>query len=328
MADDDGEKEQPIVIKKINKGGHGHHGGAWKVAYADFVTAMMAFFLLMWLLNATTEEQKTGIADYFAPSTDPMSPRVSVTTSGAEGVLQGLAVAVDGAMVTTTQPLVNTPEELTNVDLETINSEGFEEAEQQAQIEEQELFDSVEAEIQQALQSDPELAELSPNLVIDETPEGLRIQIVDQEGQSMFPSGSSRMYEKMQKLLNKLAGIISKAPNEISVRGHTDSIPYKGRGGKTNWELSAERANSSRKVLLDSGLQPKKIHDVVGKADTDHLFPNEPNSPRNRRISIILLKDAIVDAKRAPTRGGTRDSRDYLKKLQTPTRSNSIIDFE
>lgn len=312
MADEDSnKKEQPIIIKKIKKGGHGHHGGAWKVAYADFVTAMMAFFLLMWLLNATTEEQKTGIADYFSPSTDPLAPRVSVTLSGAESLLAGQSVAREGAMVTDLMPLVNTPE-LTNVDV-------------QNEAAEQESFNEVEAELKQAMQDDPELADLAPNLIVDEAPEGLRIQIVDQEGQSMFPSGSARMYPRMRKLLERVAKIIEKADNQISVRGHTDSVPYRGRDGYSNWELSADRANSSRKVLLSSGLAPKRLDDVVGKADTEHLFPDDPRSAKNRRISIILIKDSITEAKKG---GDGSKGRTYLDQLRSRPRSNTIFNIE
>ncbi|HCK32739.1 MAG: motility protein MotB [Micavibrio sp.] len=326
MADkDEDKKEQPIIIKKINKGGGGHHGGAWKVAYADFVTAMMAFFLLMWLINVTTEEQKTGIADYFNPSTDPVAPRVSMSMSGADSVLSGQTIAPDGAMVTTNQPLVNTPEELQHVEIENIYSRVGNNEPTQAEIEEQETFDDIKEAIEQAVQNDPDLSELSKNLVIDETPEGLRIQIIDQEGKSMFPSGSAKMYPRMQQLLERVGKIISKADNEISIRGHTDSVPYNGRGGYTNWELSADRANATRKVLLNSGYSPRKLDEVVGKADTEHLFPEDPNGPRNRRISIILIKEAITKAKK----GEGADSRsDYLRSLGAPRRSNSIINFD
>lgn len=318
MANKEEDVKQPIIIKKVNISGGGHHGGAWKVAYADFVTAMMAFFLLMWLLNATTEEQRTGIADYFNPSTDPMSPRVSVSLSGAESILAGTTVAPDGAMTSTTQPLVNTPD-LTNVNIDANTDSAAQEAEQEA-------FDAVAEEIKQAIQEDPAMADLTNNLLIDETPEGLRIQIVDQEGKSMFPSGSARMFAKMQELLAKLAPIIKDAPNQLSIRGHTDSIPYRGRDGYSNWELSADRANSTRKVLLEAGYPKEKLDDVVGKADTDPKEPENPSAASNRRISLILIKEAITKAKKDAESG--KGTADYLRAYKTPQRQNTIIEFK
>lgn len=332
MADEeDSKKLQPIIVKKIIKGGGGHHGGAWKVAYADFVTAMMAFFLLMWLLNATTEEQKEGISDYFAPSKSVTDLNVSQSVSGADALLAGQSIAIDGAMVTTVQPLINTPEDVTKLELDTTGNpkeDSLEALRIRAEAEEQANFDEIENEIKQALQEDPELTNLAKNLIIDETPEGLRIQIIDQEGQSMFPSGSAQMFPRMKDLLQKLASIIKKKPNELSIRGHTDSIPYNGRGGYSNWELSADRANASRRVLEDAGFPGKQIADVVGRADTDHLFPEKPKSEQNRRISIILIKDEITKARDAAQGKGV-GGEDYMRQpMKNKQRSNSIIDFK
>lgn len=284
---------QPIIIKKIKKGG-GHHGGAWKVAYADFVTAMMAFFLLLWLLNVTTDEQKAGIADFFDPN-----PRVSQSVSGAGGLLGGLSVSPDGAQINDKAP-VAPPDSQLQATLQgnertltqaEINQQQLEEAQRK---QEEAEFEKAEAAIREAIESSPDLAELSKNLMIDMTPEGLRIQIIDQEGNSMFPSGSAQMYEKTKALMKKVAGAIKDMPNQISVRGHTDSLPFKGGNGDTNWELSTDRANASRRVLLESGLSEKRLNNVLGKADTDHLLPEKPNDARNRRISIILLHNALT----------------------------------
>lgn len=292
MADKGADGKAPvIVIKKIKKGGHGHHGGAWKVAYADFVTAMMAFFLLMWLLNATTKEQKEGIAEYF----DPTPTIVSSSQSGAGGVMGGLTVSPEGARMADKQPVApsNQPptqsaksaKELTDEQLET-----------ETKKRENRSFDQVKREIEQAI-ANSDLKDLAKNLKIDMTPEGLRIQIVDQDGASMFPSGSAKPFAKTEKLLATVADIIRDTPNDISIRGHTDGAPYSEGADYTNWELSSDRAHSSRRVLLSNGINPEKISNVVGKADTDHYIKNNPMDAQNRRISIVLLRKSLTAEK-------------------------------
>lgn len=323
MADE--EEKQPIIVKKIKKSADGHHGGAWKVAYADFVTAMMAFFLLMWLINATTQEQKTAISSYF----DPTAAIVSDSVSGAGGLLMGQAVTAEGAMVSNMQELVNTPEQLRNVEVPIDRGTGGQDeiaVDQEALEEErreQERFDQVEEELRQAIQETPELQELAQNLMIDQTPEGLRIQIVDQEGQAMFPSGSARMFRRMETLLTRLSGIIAKQPNKVSIRGHTDSVPFRRRDGYGNWELSTDRAHASRDVLVSGELPEQRVYDVVGKADRDPLLPEDPENARNRRISVILLKDSVVRQREQMSRASTTP-----RSLAPPRRSNSIIEFD
>jgi chemotaxis protein MotB len=296
-----------IIVKKVKKGGHeAHHGGAWKVAYADFVTAMMAFFLLLWLLNATTEEQRRGISDYFAPAS------VSHSQSGAGGLLGGRAISVPGAQVTgTSTPSVDVP--LTPGEGESAADErgaerggmvksdkktGEEEAAAAragAQAEE-ERFADAERELKEAIQKSPELKGLEENLLIDKTPEGLRVQVVDQEGKPMFALGSAKPLERTVLLLAKISEVIQKLPNRISVTGHTDAIPYKGSAkGYSNWELSSERALSTRRSLVDSGLAQDRLAMVVGRASEEPLVAEDPNSPRNRRIAIVLLRDAQAD---------------------------------
>lgn len=298
----EGKVEQPIIVKRIKKGG-GHHGGAWKVAYADFVTAMMAFFLLLWLLNVTTEEQKNAISNYF----DPTHPKVSKSESGAGGVLGGLTVAPEGAMVSTVQPIAAPPNSASALNnrkaeedhkLNPQKSEAettLEKAKKKLKEEETKRFKEAEAALKKAIEANPELREMKENLVIDMTPEGLRIQIVDQDGKPMFPSGSAQMFEKTKNLLKQVGDVVSKQPNELSIRGHTDSVPYGSDASYTNWELSADRANASRRVLLESAIPAKRINNVVGKADTEHLDTKNPQSARNRRISIILLKEELTD---------------------------------
>tara|TARA_R110000868_G_scaffold29889_6_gene111027 strand:- start:43046 stop:44065 length:1020 start_codon:yes stop_codon:yes gene_type:complete len=301
----------PIIIKKVKKGGHGHHGGAWKVAYADFVTAMMAFFLLLWLLNATTEEQKNGISEYFSPST------VSNTTGGAGGLLGGLAVSSPGAMTSrTAQPSVSLELKPTSgaQDGEALEEGGGaiedaapdkdanlseEELEEKLAEREAERFEKAEAEIKQAIQETPDLKDLQKHILIDQTPEGLRIQIVDREGKPMFASGSSRMQKQTQQLLAKITQVVQKLPNKISLSGHTDATPFRGsRKGYGNWELSSNRALASRRVMVENGLKPDKISHVTGKEATEPMIKEDPKDARNRRIAIVVLREAGKNAKK------------------------------
>lgn len=305
MAADKDDSKRPIyVIKKIKKGG-GHHGGAWKVAYADFVTAMMAFFLLLWLLNVTTEEQKLGISDFFDPT-----PQISQSVSGAGGMLGGVSMSTEGVKSTDLKDTLPNPTvqkqstapQVGEPDLEKVAKEKLE---QEVAAREEAEFKKVKAEIEQALNENPELKELSKNVVVDMTTEGLRIQIVDQEGTAMFASGSSQMYDKTRKLMEMVAGVIKTMPNQVSVRGHTDGVPYRGADPDyTNWELSSDRANASRVALMQGGLKQNKIANVVGKADTDHFVTDKPLDPRNRRISIILLHDKQTKTAGANTSSG------------------------
>lgn len=287
------EKLQPIIIKRIKKAG-AHHGGAWKVAYADFVTAMMAFFLLLWLLNVTTDEERNAISNYF----DPTHPKVSEATSGAGGILGGLSMTPKGAMATTVQnitlPQNTRPTSATHTPM-TAAEKAVEKAKEDLRKKEDEKFKEAQEKLKKAVEEDPELAKLAKNLLVDMTPEGLRIQIVDQDGESMFASGSAQMYEKTRTLMSKVAQIIVSLPNEVSVRGHTDSVPYPAGAQYTNWELSADRANATRRVLLENNMPKERLNDIVGKADTEHLFPSNPADARNRRISIVLLKEELTN---------------------------------
>ena len=291
MADD------AIVIKKIKKGGdHGHHGGAWKVAYADFVTAMMAFFLLMWLINTTSPEQKRGIADYFAPAS------VSRSTSGSGGILDGAsfgesggksggAVAVVVKMTPDSQKAKSEEDQTSSEPVETRPSaQDIEEAER-AEAEQKEL-ESAELSLRQAMQDMPDLAELSKHILIDITPEGLRLQLIDQEGRPMFAAGSAEPTDRLKRLLQEVAKVVLRLPNRITISGHTDSGQFEGPNGYTNWELSSDRANSSRKLLMQHGVVPDRIYQVAGKAGSEPLLPEDPYASANRRITIVLLREA------------------------------------
>ncbi|WP_029006745.1 flagellar motor protein MotB [Azospirillum halopraeferens] len=356
--------EQPIIIKK-KKGGHGgHHGGAWKVAYADFVTAMMAFFLLLWLLNVTTSDQRKGIADYFAPMS------VSRETSGSGGLLGGQTITVPGAQISPSSPIssdaptsgppgyqtneVEDADEASEVTTsggpasgggdaatgdtgaaagQRPNETRFEHQQRLEQMASQlgipgqkpgerladfaervneaadvlniarneaRQFQEAATEIRQAIQSIPELEPLAQNLMIDQTPDGLRIQIVDQDRVSMFPGGSSQMFPQTRQLVGQLAGVLAKLPNNLSISGHTDGVPFAAGAGRDNWDLSAERANATRRALIAGGIPESRIRDVVGRADRDLLVPDQPASPRNRRISIVLLRETQARADGAP----------------------------
>ena len=301
-----------IVIKKVKKGGHGgHHGGAWKVAYADFVTAMMAFFLLLWLLNATSEEQKLGVSNYFDPTAISRNSR-----SGSGGVLGGTSITVPGALKSASSPpMISIPQvarpqaenteslEADSDDPENIESRfgsdenlqgliSAEKLEELLEMRESAQFASAEKKLRKAIEesNDPELKEVADSLQIDYSQEGLRIQLLDQEKVALFPLGSAEMLPQTRKLIAKVAEIISKLPNKIKISGHTDSRPFPPGALYTNWELSADRALSSRRELVADGIPADRIAQVVGMADTDPIEPNDPSSPSNRRISIVLLK--------------------------------------
>ncbi len=283
--------QPPIVIKKIKKSAAGHHGGAWKIAYADFVTAMMAFFLLLWLLNSVTQEQLEGIADYFAPTV------TSVSQSGSGQILGGTTVAVDGALEdTVSRPSVtmDLPPPKAGSGGEALQDEPVEaemDAEEVKAKAEQDQFDKAEQELKEALETLPEFQQLAESLMVENTPEGLRIQVVDQDGLSMFPSGSAVMYEHTERVLGLVTEIIMKMPQNIAISGHTDSVPFGGGGQDyTNWELSTDRANSARRGLLNMGVPEERISRVVGKAATVPLLPDDPANARNRRLSIVLLR--------------------------------------
>ena len=294
--------DRPIIIKKVVKGGGGgHHGGAWKVAYADFVTAMMAFFLLMWLINTTTPEQKQGIADYFAPASVSQSTSGSGrpfggTTPGQDGV-QGNG---DASMVRRLAPTVPQDSEESEQATPASTSETIEEPEvtqsavaQAQQRREDAMFQSAAMSLRQAMQSMPELAELSNHVIMDITPEGLRMQLIDQEGRPMFQPGAIEPNPRAVALLNAIAAIAQRLPNRLSISGHTDSGPS-GSGTYTNWNLSADRANAARAVMQETGIGDDRIYEVRGKAGSEPLYPDDPYMPGNRRISIVLLREAPI----------------------------------
>ncbi len=277
--------DAPILIKKIKKvSGGGHHGGAWKVAYADFVTAMMAFFLLMWLINTTSPEQKKGIADYFAPAS------VSPTQSGSGGILGGTSLGDEGAKADgSTRPQAENPE--VKADPATAKDAAAQAAREAQKRREDDQFQSAAESLRQAMQSMPELAELSKQLLVDQTPEGLRIQLIDQEGRSMFEPGSAKPNDRARLLLRAVSKVIAQLHNRVTIAGHTSA----GLGGAgDDWALSAARADAARAVVQEAGVNPDRIYQVSGKANADPLYPDDPTLPGNRRIAIVLLREAPV----------------------------------
>jgi len=347
------KSDKPIIIirrEEVVEGGH--HGGAWKVAYADFVTAMMAFFLLMWLLNATTEEQRKGLADYFSPNNV-----MARTTSGFGAPFGGHTPNIDGSLASDRgavqvvlappHPNIDTDEDEGDVPAQTAPSRvagsaliptardggtaaalratpspdtdpladpvpaglpdltGKADSKQQADTQrrdaqlanqasraaaEREQLERAAQQIQDAVRNDPALASIAKQLQVDLTPEGLRIQIVDEDKQPMFASGSAALNDRARALLAKVAPVLLHLPEGISIAGHTDAQPYRG-GDRSNWDLSADRANATRRLLTDAGLPEARIHAVAGHADREPLLPGDPLAAANRRIAILVLRD-------------------------------------
>ncbi len=363
-------KRGTIVIRKEEVVEGGHHGGAWKVAYADFVTAMMAFFLLMWLLNATTEDQRKGLADYFSPTTaisrnfsgngrpfgghTPFDQGQLASDRGAVQVLVGKAEVVqdpqDDDSDTPAKPRNYRKDSREHPDQEEEPPAGVrpgadaapsavagtsqqspgpglageraaalpaamsrdaqhpareqregqqqrdaqdqrEQDEREQERQEKRAFAQAAQQIRDAVRNDPNLAEIARQLAIDTTPEGLRIQILDEDRTPMFAMGSAAPNERARLLLQKVTPILARLPESISIAGHTDATPYHG-GDRSNWELSVERANATRRLLLEAGLPEPRIRTVTGNADRDPLLPADPMAAANRRIAIVVLRSA------------------------------------
>jgi chemotaxis protein MotB len=272
-------KLQPIIIKRIKKGGHGgHHGGAWKIAYADFVTAMMAFFLLMWLLGSTAQGDLKGIADYF------QSPLKVALTGGSGSGDSSSLIKGGGQVLTRTNGSVKKGEvesQARSYNLQALRSEV--EAADAAEMK------KLQHKLEAAIAANPRLAGLRQQLRMDITPDGLRVQIVDDQGRPMFDSGSARVKDYMRELLRSIGGLVNDADGRVVLSGHTDASSYSGgERGYSNWELSADRANASRRELLAGGLAEDRVVRVLGMgssvpADAD------PLSPMNRRITVMIL---------------------------------------
>lgn len=282
---------RPIIVKKIKKTAGGHHGGAWKIAYADFVTAMMAFFLLMWLLGSTSKAQKEGISDYF--KTPLMVALTGGTAVGASDTLIKNGGGADFTKKSGQVKKVDGPDgKKTKIDAE--------EAKKALEKAEAEKLEEMKAKIEQAIEDSPALSKFKNQLLLDITSEGLRIQIVDEQNRAMFASSKAEMQPYAQQILQEIGKMLNGVTNKISLSGHTDAVPYSGGDkGYSNWELSADRANASRRELIAGGMDESKLLRVVGLSSANLFNKEDPLSPSNRRISIIVMnKQAEENAMR------------------------------
>ncbi|KTC71720.1 flagellar motor protein MotB [Legionella birminghamensis] len=272
------EETPPIIIKK-NRGHHsGHHGGSWKIAYADFVTAMMAFFLLMWLLASLNKAQKEGLAEYFKQplkisliSGDSMGSRELTVQGGGDNLKKK-----DGQVSGDNQPA----------------KEGQQSTAGNLQQNEMKQLQELKSNIMLSIDNDPSLAELKDRMLMDVTSEGLRIQLIDNDDKPMFGLGSDEIDPAMAQILAKITVLLNEVPNKVTIQGHTDAHPYHNPEDleQTNWELSTQRANTARRALLKAGLKEDKVMRVTGYASTVLLDKKNPLNPKNRRISIIVMK--------------------------------------
>jgi chemotaxis protein MotB len=269
-----GEKaKSTIVIKRIKKGGHGAHGAAWKIAYADFVTAMMAFFLLMWLLGSTTKGDLKGISEYF------QTP-LQVSLSGGDGSGDSNSVVTGGG------------DDLTKSagDIKRGEIQSKKHRRNEIQKKERARMEDLAKVLNQAINGSAQLTQFKDQIRVEITPDGLRIQIVDDFKRPMFDIGSAHVKDYMRDILREFGNVLNEVDSKIVLTGHTDSAQYAaGDKAYSNWELSADRANASRRELIVGGIDPKKIVRVVGLADSSLLDKDNPMNPLNRRISIIVL---------------------------------------
>ncbi|HBA09856.1 MULTISPECIES: flagellar motor protein MotB [Methylotenera] len=283
------ELRKPIIVKKIKKSGGGHHGGAWKIAYADFVTAMMAFFLLMWLLGSTSKAQKEGIAEYFKT---PL--KVALMGGDSVGASDTLIKGGGGKDFTKKQgqvkPVDGPPGKQKNVDIKDAKA-----ALEKAEAEKLELL---KEKLEKTIEESPTLSKFKKQLLIDITTEGLRIQIVDEQNRPMFESAKAEMQPYARQILKEIGQMLNGVTNKISLSGHTDAAPYSsGEKGYSNWELSSDRANASRRELIAGGMDEAKLLRVVGLSSVSLFDKDDPLNPINRRISIIVMnKQAEMDA--------------------------------
>ena len=266
--------EQSIIIKRVNKCPHCSHGGAWKVAFADFMTAAMAFFLMLWILGGSSDSEMKAMAEYFRdPSVIEASPEVLIQSQSA-GRATDAVIDMGGFQ---DAPKADT-------DLQKLEE----------QAKEREQMEALKQELEARIEASPVLQEFKEQLKLDITPNGLQVQILDDRRRPMFSTGVDAPREYAINIIREVGRVLSKSDKPISIAGHTDSSGYSPTAEYTNWELSADRANAARRIILQSGVGAEKIAQVVGLADTAPFDKENPYNPRNRRISIILLtQDAL-----------------------------------
>lgn len=300
MAD---EGLRPIIVKRVKKGGGGHHGGAWKIAYADFVTAMMAFFLLMWLLGSTAKGDLQGIADYFKTP-------LKVAMAGGSGAGDSASVIQGGG-----KDLTRKDGQVRKADdpqlKKTYNLQAAQMRRLEIEQERQEMarLRVLKAGIEEMIEARPTLRQFKNQLLIDITTEGLRIQIVDEQNRPMFALASAELQPYTKHILHEIGNALNGVPNKVSLSGHTDAKPYaSGEKGYSNWELSADRANASRRSLVAGGMDETKLLRVVGLSSAVLFDKADPLNPINRRISIIVMNKKTEEA--ISTDGGAVDVSD------------------
>ncbi len=279
---DDGKR--PIIIKKIKKGGHGHHGGAWKVAYADFVTAMMAFFLLLWLLSSSSKATLEGLSEYFTP-TQGIKDNMGIGFKG------GIAPTKDGISKSNqANPGIVTGRAPTG----SVSDNPDNQAQSDAEADDN-MFKEGAKSLEQAFQKEEDLKEYLDNVSATVTPEGLRIDITDNDKYAMFERGTPSLTEHGRKVLTAISKIVNKMPNFMAIYGHTDASPAEnGKQDYTNWELSSDRAQAARRFMLKAGVEAERPKKVIGMADKELFTPNEPRGPKNRRISVVMLRGSHI----------------------------------
>lgn len=308
-----GKPLQPIIVKRVKKGGHGAHGGAWKIAYADFVTAMMAFFLLMWLLGSTTKGDLKGIADYFnAPLIVTLfggpgsGGATSILQGGGDDLTKSIGEDASGSNDKKTREL------------------GAQLARAEMLRQDRLRIATLRKKIEGIINRNPQLAEFKNQIRLEMVQDGLNIQIVDDQNRPMFDTGSAIVKPYMRDILRAIAQALTEVDNRISLSGHTDAAPYgSGERAYSNWELSADRANASRREMAAAGLPEGKLARVVGMADKQLLYPDQPYDPRNRRISILVLTREAEERmskslERAPLVNGSDDARTVIQNGGSP----------
>ena len=298
MAGED-EALRPIIKKVKKVSGGGHHGGAWKVAYADFTTAMMAFFMLLWLLNVAPPETLAGLADYFSPTTAAVSGRSGVDAINAPTEDSTGSNPSPAVLISQPGPPQSGP---TQGDRDGSDAEGggdpslqdVLEAANRIREQEDQAFEQMQEQLRLAIQQSPTLSDLSDQLIMEVTEDGLKIQLIDKDRRAMFRQGTDELYNYAIAMISEIGESIQDLPNRITIQGHTDGGNFTNAEGSTNWELSADRANSARRVLDQSGVTGDRFFEVIGKAGTDPLYPDSPTRSENRRITVLILREAPV----------------------------------
>jgi chemotaxis protein MotB len=307
------ENVRPIIVKKIIEEGHGgHHGGAWKVAYADFVTAMMAFFLLMWLLGATEEKDRKAIADYFAPTIVELKSG----SAGSNGLFGGESIVgrddypnragqTGTRTITIPQDATGTADDAGKSPYSNMTEEQRAAMRKAQQLAEKEQFEKLKKQLEERLGGSEQLSKLLKNVRFTDTREGLRIDLVDEANFSMFALSTDKLVPKAAELLKEVAQVINGMPNPVIIRGHTDALPYASGKTMNNWMLSTSRAEATRRALVIGGINPGQVHRIEGVADKEPYNPMDRNDPANRRISITLaFTDPTAGSASAP--GGAK----------------------